>query len=97
MYMIRGALAWESRRMGKNANLHTAKVAKNDEFYTQLSDIEAELRHYKDKEHFRGKVVYCNCDDPSVSNFFHYFSHNFKRLRCVERRSHDPHFAGISS
>lgn len=61
-----------------NVNLHTAKKSKKDEFYTQLSDIEKELRHYKD--HFRGKVVYCNCDDPRVSNFFHYFSYNYERL-----------------
>ena len=59
----------------KNGNLHTAKREKNDEFYTQLADIENELKHYT--EHFRGKVVYCNCDDPRVSNFFHYFSYNF--------------------
>ena len=58
--------------------LHRAKRNKNDEFYTQLVDIENELRHYTD--HFKGKVVYCNCDDPRVSNFFHYFSHNFERL-----------------
>ena len=62
----------------KNENLHKAKDAKKDEFYTQLSDIEKEVRHYK--EHFRGKVVYCNCDDPRVSNFFHYFSYNFEKL-----------------
>ncbi len=62
----------------KNGNLHTAKHEKNDEFYTQLADIENELKHYT--EHFRGKVVYCNCDDPRVSNFFHYFSYNFERL-----------------
>ena len=55
-----------------------AKVAKKDEFYTQLPDIENELRHYK--EHFKDKVVLCNCDDPRVSNFFHYFSHNFEQL-----------------
>ena len=61
-----------------NRNMHRAKRAKNDEFYTQLSDIENELRHYKD--HFRNKVVYCNCDDPKVSNFFHYFAYNFKIL-----------------
>ncbi|OYY31118.1 MAG: modification methylase, partial [Sulfurovum sp. 35-42-20] len=48
------------------------------EFYTQLEDIERELKHYK--EHFKNKVVYCNCDDPRVSNFFHYFSHNFEKL-----------------
>ncbi len=61
-----------------NRNLHAAKSSKKDEFYTQLSDIEKELKHYKD--HFKGKVVLCNCDDPRVSNFFHYFSHNFEDL-----------------
>lgn len=61
-----------------NTNLKKAKKEKNDEFYTQLSDIEKELRHYKD--HFRDKVVFCNCDDPRVSNFFHYFSYNFEKL-----------------
>lgn len=61
-----------------NQNLHKAKHDKNDEFYTQLPDIENELRHYK--EHFKGKVVYCNCDDPFVSNFFRYFSLNFEHL-----------------
>jgi hypothetical protein len=55
-----------------------AKVAKEDEFYTQLADIENELKHYK--EHFRGKTVLCNCDDPRISNFFHYFSYNFEKL-----------------
>lgn len=64
--------------MSKNGNLHKAKKQKNDEFYTQLSDIENELRHYK--EHFRGKVVFCNCDDPYESNFFKYFAMNFNRL-----------------
>lgn len=58
-----------------NKNLHKAKLAKKDEFYTQLADIENELRHYKD--HFRGKVIYCNCDDPYESNFFKYFAANF--------------------
>lgn len=61
-----------------NRNLHEAKNSKKDEFYTQLSDIEKELRHYK--EHFKNKVVFCNCDDPRVSNFFHYFSFNFEKL-----------------
>lgn len=61
-----------------NANLHKAKVGKKDEFYTQLSDIERELRHYK--AHFQGKTVFCNCDDPRVSNFFHYFSYQFEAL-----------------
>lgn len=65
-------------KQSSNTNLHKAKNVKNDEFYTQLSDIENELRHYKD--HFKDKVVYCNCDDPRVSNFFHYFSYNFEHL-----------------
>lgn len=61
-----------------NTNLHSAKKAKNDEFYTQLTDIEKELKHYKD--FFKGKVVYCNCDDARESNFFKYFSLNFEHL-----------------
>lgn len=61
-----------------NKNFQKAKRNKNDEFYTQLSDIENELKHYKD--HFKDKVVYCNADDPRVSNFFHYFSYNFEYL-----------------
>lgn len=63
---------------GKNENLHKAKAAKNDEFYTRLQDIENELRHYRN--HFKGKVVYCNCDDARESNFFKYFSLNFEFL-----------------
>ena len=55
-----------------------ARTNKKDEFYTQLSDIERELKHYKN--HFKGKVVLCNCDDPRVSNFFHFFSYNFERF-----------------
>ncbi len=61
--------------MSLNENLRRARREKNDEFYTQLPDIEKELRHYT--RHFRGKVVYCNCDDPRVSNFFHYFSYKY--------------------
>ncbi|QQS21523.1 adenine-specific methyltransferase EcoRI family protein [Candidatus Saccharibacteria bacterium] len=61
-----------------NIILGSAKREKNDEFYTQLKDIEDELRHYK--EQFRGKVVYCNCDDPFESNFFKYFASNFNHL-----------------
>lgn len=64
--------------MNKNSNLHKAKKAKADEFYTQLSDIEKECSHYK--EHFKGKTILCNCDDPRVSNFFFYFSANFEYL-----------------
>lgn len=62
-----------------NANLRAANNAHKDEFYTQLSDIEKELRHYS--EHFRDKVVFCNCDDPYESNFFKYFALNFNRLQ----------------
>ena len=62
----------------KNRKLTEAKKSKKDEFYTQLEDIEQELKHYK--KHFKNKVVYCNCDDPRVSNFFKYFSLNFEKL-----------------
>ena len=62
----------------KNKGLTKAKKDKKDEFYTQLSDIERELKNYK--SHFQGKIIYCNCDDPRVSNFFHYFSYNFEHL-----------------
>ena len=54
----------------EHSMLTSAKTGKKDEFYTQLSDIERELKHYKN--HFKGKVVLCNCDDPRVSNFFHF-------------------------
>lgn len=67
-----------SARKDSNANLTDARKNKNDEFYTQLSDIEKELAHYK--EHFRGKTVFCNCDDPEWSNFWKYFTLNFKHL-----------------
>ena len=65
-------------RQGSIKYLNKAKNAKNDEFYTILSDIEREFKHYK--SHFENKVVFCNCDDPRVSNFFHYFSYNFEKL-----------------
>jgi hypothetical protein len=65
-------------RKSVNSNLRQAKKAKKDEFYTQLSDIDNELKHYR--HHFKDKVVYCNCDDPRVSNFFHFFSYNFEKL-----------------
>ncbi len=64
--------------MANTKQLSDARKSKKDEFYTQLPDIEAELRHYKD--HFRGKTVLCNCDDPFISNFFHYFAYNFEAL-----------------
>ena len=65
-------------RSADNRNLQQARKAKKDEFYTQLADIEKELKHYKDQ--FRGKIVYCNCDDPYESNFFKYFAANFNAL-----------------
>ena len=65
-------------RNATNELLQNAKKSKSDEFYTQLGDIERELRYYK--SHFKDKVVYCNCDDPRVSNFFHFFSYNFEKL-----------------
>lgn len=61
-----------------NTRLHIAMQNKNDEFYTQLNDVENELRNYKD--FFKGKTVLCNCDDPRVSNFFHYFAYSFEHL-----------------
>lgn len=65
-------------KMSKNSNLTAAKKAKNDEFYTQISDIEKELIHYWDK--LRGKIIFCNCDDPAESNFWRYFHLNFERI-----------------
>jgi hypothetical protein len=62
-----------------NRNLNAAKASKKDEFFTQLTDIEKELKHHKAQ--FRDKVVFCNCDDPRVSNFFHYFSYRFEQLK----------------
>lgn len=65
-------------RKATNKLLQKAKKSKSDEFYTQLCDIESELQHYR--SHFKDKVVYCNCDDPTISNFFNYFASNFKEL-----------------
>ena len=64
--------------MSANANLHKAKDAKNDEFYTQLTDVSKELMHYK--QHFKDKIVLCNCDDPTWSAFWKYFHLNFSTL-----------------
>lgn len=74
--MIKVAQGKEGKPL--NRSLRAAKALKQDEFYTQLSDIEKELRHYT--AHFKGKTILCNCDDPRVSNFFHYFSYNFEKL-----------------
>lgn len=65
-----------SSSKSKKSNLDRAKIIKNDEFYTQLTDIEKELKHYK--EHFKDKVVYCNCDDPEWSNFYFFFEQQFE-------------------
>lgn len=67
-----------TKSTASNSNLRKANKAKKDEFYTQLVDIEKELKHYK--EQLKGKVIYCNCDDPFESNFFKYFILNFKHL-----------------
>ena len=65
-------------RNASNKLLQKAKKSKSDEFYTQYCDIESELKYYR--SHFSGQVVYCNCDDPRVSNFFKYFALNFDNL-----------------
>lgn len=72
--------------MAKNKSLHQAKEARNDEFYTPIEDIAEKLRHYK--EHFKGKTVFCNCDDPYESHFFKFFvlkfnDYKLKRLICT--------------
>lgn len=64
--------------MSKNTNLSKAKTAKNDEFYTRISDIEKELKHYHN--HFKNAIVFCNCDNPEQSDFWKYFHLNFKTL-----------------
>ena len=75
-----------------NKSLHKAVVAKNDEFYTQLADIEKELKHYKDQ--FRGKIVYSNCDDPFESNFFKYFAANFNALGLKKQEGQASKYQG---
>ena len=72
----------------KNTNLSIAKTVKNDEFYTQLLDVNNELKHYS--KHFKNKVVFCNCDDPKSSNFWEYFRMNFKHLEL--KRLVSTHF-----
>lgn len=81
-----------------NSNLHKARKNKNDEFYTKNTDIERELKHYRDK--FRGKVVYCNCDDPVTSEFYRYFHLNFhffgmKKLISTHYDRHQSTYALI--
>lgn len=77
----------------KNSNLHAAKAAKNDEFYTMMTDIEKEIKHYR--KHFKGKVVFLNCDDDKKSNFFKFFSRNMdflgiKKLIATHYDAHKP-------
>lgn len=83
-----------SKNDNQNSGLRGAQRAKKDEFYTRLEDIEKELRHYRN--HFKGKVVLCNCDDPRISKFFHYFSYGFEHLglkmlitTCYKNRDRD--------
>lgn len=81
--------------MAKNSSLHRAKREGKDEFYTQLADIENELRHYK--KHFKNKIIFCNCDDPEESNFFRYFAFNFnefgiKKLITTHFRRTEPSY-----
>lgn len=71
--------------MSRNANLSKAKNAKNDEFYTRLEDIEKELNEY-DPAVFKDKVIFCNCDDPTNSNFWIFFHVNNHRLKLVACR-----------
>lgn len=89
-----------------NTNLHSAKRAKNDEFYTRLQDIEAELKHYRqfnaadpsqNFNHFQNKVVFCNCDDPDWSNFWQYFTMNFDFLGLKKLISTHYEMGGSSS
>lgn len=72
--------------MAGNKSLNAAARTRNDEFYTQLPDIENELRHYR--EHFKGKTVFCNCDDPRLSNFFTTFPITSKLSACVDSSQH---------
>ena len=78
MLEMKKVLGKRASMANENSGLNTAKRNKKDEFYTQISDIERELRHYR--KQFKGKVVYCNCDDPYVSAFFEYFTKNFEFL-----------------
>lgn len=88
------ATSVEPTKTSHNSDLRAAQRAKKDEFYTRLADIEREARHYR--SHFSGKTVFCNCDDPRVSNFFHYFAFNFEHLglrrlitTCYQNKSWD--------
>lgn len=75
-------MAKVTKNKSLNQSLHSAKAAKQDEFYTQYVDIQKEVEAYLefDPDTFRSKIVYCNCDDPFESNFFKYFAANFNKL-----------------
>ena len=77
-YFVSVVLGGKATAYMATSSLQAAKTAKNDEFYTQLPDIENELKHYVDQ--LKDKVILCNCDDPFESNFFKYFAMNFKQL-----------------
>jgi len=77
-----------------NRSLHAAKATKQDEFYTQLSDIEKELVHYQ--KHFKNQTVLCNCDDPRISNFFKYFINNFEKLGLKKNSLAVNHCRGLT-
>ena len=88
-------------RKSSNKLLQKAKKSKSDEFYTQLSDIESELKHYEN--HFKDKVVFCNCDDPRISNFSKYFLSNFNVLKlkkivssCYKEQENGFYFEYVS-
>ncbi len=89
----------ERTHMAKNDNLHKAKTNAADEFFTQYQDISNECSHYR--EHFKGKTVYCNCDDPAWSNFWKYFHNNFasfglkKLISTHYQKGSDPSYAMI--
>lgn len=87
------ATAAPASTLGKSSKLRAARQAKNDEFYTRLEDIENELRHYR--QHFRGKTVLLNCDDPETSNFWFFFSRNFDFLGL--ERLISTHYTGLGS
>lgn len=74
--------------MAGNSNLRNTDKAKNNEFYTQLEDIELELKHYR--KHFAEKTIFCNCDDPYESNFFKYFAMNFNYLGLKKLTEQNP-------
>lgn len=82
-----------------NSSLHNAKKVKNDEFFTRYKDISTEMGHYR--ENFKGKTIYCNCDDPIQSNFWRYFHNNFTSLKLKRliathyRQDSEPSYALI--